>query len=123
VDVSLREIIDIVLRARPAGLNLTAANPRHEHEWKVWREVKLPDSKVLIPGVIDTTTNFVEHPEVVADRLIRFAEVVGREKVIAGTDCGFQPTLGNDQVDARVSWAKLRSLVEGAELASKALWA
>ena len=87
-DIPLKDIIDVVLRARPAGLNLTAANPRHEHEWKVWREVKLPSDKVLIPGVIDTTTNFIEHPELVADRLIRFAEVVGKENVIAGIDCG-----------------------------------
>jgi 5-methyltetrahydropteroyltriglutamate--homocysteine methyltransferase len=123
VDVPLVDIVDIVLRARPSGLNLTAANPRHEHEWKVWRDVELPPGKVLIPGVIDTTTNFVEHPEVVADRLIRYAGVVGRENVVAGIDCGFQVNAGDTQVDARVSWAKLQSLVEGAKLASTELWA
>jgi 5-methyltetrahydropteroyltriglutamate--homocysteine methyltransferase len=117
-DVPIREILDEVLRARPAGLSFEGANPRHAHEWKVWRDVKLPDGKVLIPGVIDTTTTFVEHPELVAERIERYAEVVGRARVIAGTDCGFGTSAWGRKVPASIVWAKLRSLVEGAQLAS-----
>jgi 5-methyltetrahydropteroyltriglutamate--homocysteine methyltransferase len=118
LDVPLRDIVDIVLRARPAGISFEGANPRHEHEWTVWKEVKLPPGKVVIPGVIDSTTNFVEHPELVAQRIARYAGVVGQENVIAGTDCGFGTFADNDSVDARIAWAKLRALAEGARLAS-----
>jgi 5-methyltetrahydropteroyltriglutamate--homocysteine methyltransferase len=121
-DVPLQDIVDIVLRARPVGLSFEGANPRHAHEWKVWRHVRLPDDKVLIPGVIDSTTNFIEHPELVAERIERYADVVGRERVIAGTDCGFGTSAWGRKVDGKIAWAKLRSLVEGARLASKALW-
>ena len=121
-DVPLQDIVDIVLRARPVGISFEGANPRHAHEWKVWRNVRLPDDKVLIPGVIDSTTNFIEHPELVAERIERYADVVGRERVIAGTDCGFGTSAWGRKVDGKIAWAKLRSLVEGARLASKALW-
>jgi 5-methyltetrahydropteroyltriglutamate--homocysteine methyltransferase len=120
-DVPLRDIVDVVVKGRPAGLMFPGANPRHEHEWKVWRDVKLPDGKVLIPGVIDTTTNFIEHPELVAERIVRYAQVVGRERVIAGCDCGFGTFAGRVQVDSNIVWYKLRSLVEGARLAEAEL--
>jgi 5-methyltetrahydropteroyltriglutamate--homocysteine methyltransferase len=118
LDVPLRDIVDLVLAARPAGISFEGANPRHEHEWKIWQDVKLPPGKVLIPGVIDSTTNFIEHPELVAERIVRYARVVGRENVIAGTDCGFGTFADNDAVDARIAWAKLRALADGARLAS-----
>jgi 5-methyltetrahydropteroyltriglutamate--homocysteine methyltransferase len=121
-DVPLKDIVDIVITGRPQGLVFAGANPRHEHEWKVWKDVKLPDGKVLIPGVIDTTTNFIEHPELVAERIGRYAQVVGRENVIAGCDCGFGTFAGRVQVDTNIVWYKLRSLVEGARLASRELW-
>jgi len=121
-DVPLRDIVDELLKARPAGLSLMGANGRHEHEWKVWQEVRLPDGKILIPGVIDSTTNIIEHPEVVAERLVRYASVLGRENVIAGVDCGFGTNAQTDQVDPKIAWAKLRALVEGAELATRELW-
>jgi 5-methyltetrahydropteroyltriglutamate--homocysteine methyltransferase len=121
-DVPLRAIVDLVLQALPVGLSFEGANPRHEHEWKIWRDVKLPADKVLIPGVIDSTTNFIEHPELVADRILRYAEVVGRERVIASTDCGFGTSAWGRKVDGQIAWAKLQSLVEGARLASKELW-
>jgi 5-methyltetrahydropteroyltriglutamate--homocysteine methyltransferase len=120
-DVPLREIVDLVLQARPAGLSFEGANPRHAHEWKVWKDVRLPDDKVLIPGVLDTTTNFVEHPELIAQRLARYADAVGRERVIAGTDCGFGTSAWGRKVDAKIAWAKLQAMVEGARLASTAL--
>jgi 5-methyltetrahydropteroyltriglutamate--homocysteine methyltransferase len=123
LDVPLRDIVDIVLKARPAGLSIEASNPRHEHEWTVFEDVRLPDGKMLVPGVVDSTSNFVEHPEVVAQRLLNFARVVGRENVVAGTDCGFATIAAWHAVDPRVAFAKLRSLVEGAELASGRLWA
>jgi 5-methyltetrahydropteroyltriglutamate--homocysteine methyltransferase len=121
-DIPLRDIVDILLTARPAALSIVGANGRHEHEWKVWQDVQLPAGKVLIPGVIDSTTNIVEHPEVVAERLIRYAHILGRENVIAGVDCGFGTSAQTDQVDSEVAWAKLRALVEGAELATRTLW-
>ena len=121
-DVELKDIIDIVLRAKPAGLMLMASNGRHAHEWKVFRDVKLPDGKYVIPGVLDSTTNIVEHPEVVADRLIQYAEVVGRDNVMAGTDCGFGTAAGMDTVVPTVTWAKFRSQAEGARIASEYLW-
>ncbi len=122
LDVPLHDIIDIVLRARPAALSFEAANPRHAHEWKVFREVALPPGKILIPGVLDSTTNYIEHPELVAERLCRFAEVVGRENVIAGTDCGFATFAGLAEVDPQITWAKFRAMAEGARIASQQLW-
>ena len=121
-DVPLKEIIHLVLKARPEGISFEGANPRHAHEWKVWRDVRLPDDKVIIPGVLDSTTNFIEHPELVAERIVRYAEVVGRERVIASTDCGFGTSAWGRKVDGKIAWAKLQSLVEGARLASKELW-
>jgi 5-methyltetrahydropteroyltriglutamate--homocysteine methyltransferase len=121
-DIPLREILPLVLKARPAGLSFEGANPRHAHEWKVWQVIRLPDEKVIIPGVLDSTTNFIEHPELVAERIMRYAEVVGRERVIAGTDCGFGTSAWGRKVDGKIAWAKLQSLVEGARLASAALW-
>jgi 5-methyltetrahydropteroyltriglutamate--homocysteine methyltransferase len=121
-DVELKDIIDIVLKAKPAGLMLMASNGRHAHEWKVFADVKLPEGKYVIPGVLDSTTNVVEHPEVVADRLIRYAEVVGRDNVMAGTDCGFGTIAGMDVVVPTVTWAKFRSQAEGAKIASEYLW-
>jgi 5-methyltetrahydropteroyltriglutamate--homocysteine methyltransferase len=121
-DVPLKDIVDIVLKGRPQGVSFPGANPRHGHEWKVWKDVKLPDGKIIIPGVIDSTSNFVEHPELVADRIVQYASVVGRENVIAGVDCGFGTFAGRLQVDSKIVWMKLTSLAEGAQLASKQLW-
>ena len=121
-DIPLASIVREVLKAKPAALLLEASNPRHAHEWAVWQEVELPDDKVLVPGVIDTTTNFVEHPELVAERICRFAELVGRERVIAGTDCGFGTFAGFGAIEPSICWRKLASLVEGAALASTRLW-
>ena len=120
-DVPLRDIADVVIRARPAAFVIAGANPRHEHEWKVWKDVKLPEGKTLVAGVIDSTSNFIEHPELVAERIVRYASVVGRENVMAGVDCGFGTFAGRVQVDTNIVWHKLRSLVEGADLASKQL--
>jgi 5-methyltetrahydropteroyltriglutamate--homocysteine methyltransferase len=122
LDVPLRDIIDLLLTARPAGLSFEGANPRHEHEWNVFEDVKLPEGKLLIPGVLDSTTNFIEHPELVAQRLLRYARLVGRDNVIAGVDCGFATFVGRPTVDARIAWAKLGAMVEGARLASRKLW-
>jgi len=122
-DVPFAEIADLILGARPAGLLVEGANPRHEHEWRVFEDVALPEGKVIVPGVIDTLTSYVEHPEVVAQRIVRYAEVVGRENVIAGTDCGFATFANFTPVNPDIAWAKLRSLVEGAQIASRELWA
>jgi 5-methyltetrahydropteroyltriglutamate--homocysteine methyltransferase len=121
-DIPLRDIIYTVLQARPAGLSYEAANPRHEHEWKVFEEVKLPEGKMLLPGVLDSTTNFIEHPELVAQRITRFASVVRRETVIASTDCGFATFVGFHTVDPKIARAKLGTMVEGAQIASQELW-
>jgi 5-methyltetrahydropteroyltriglutamate--homocysteine methyltransferase len=121
-DVELKEIADLVLQAPAKFIYVEAANPRHEHEWEVWKEVTLPDDKALIVGVVDVKTNHVEHPHVVAQRIERFAEVVGRERVIAGTDCGFATFVGMHHVFPRVAWLKLDSLVKGAQVASERLW-
>ncbi len=121
-DVELKDIVDIILKVKPAGLMLMSSNGRHAHEWKVFRDVKLPDGKYVIPGVLDSTTNIVEHPEVVADRLISYAGVVGRDNVMAGTDCGFGTAAGMDIVVPSVTWAKFRSQAEGARIASAYLW-
>jgi 5-methyltetrahydropteroyltriglutamate--homocysteine methyltransferase len=121
-DVPLVDILDLVLAARPQGVSFEAANPRHAHEWRVFERVKLPPDKLIIPGVLDSTTNFIEHPELVAERIGRYARLVGRENVIAGTDCGFGTWVGQAAVDADIVWAKLASLAEGARLASDELW-
>jgi 5-methyltetrahydropteroyltriglutamate--homocysteine methyltransferase len=104
-------------------MTIVGANGRHEWEWQVWRDVELPDGKVIVPGVIDSTTNIIEHPETVADRIVRYAGVLGRENVIAGVDCGFGTFAGRVQVDSKIVWMKLASLTEGARRASKQLWA
>ena len=121
-DVPLREIVDTVLQARPLGLSIEGANPRHGHEWKVWQDVTLPEGKVLIPGVLDTTTNFIEHPELIAQRILNYAGVVGRQNVIAGSDCGFGTSAWGRKVETNVAWAKLAAMAEGARLASRELW-
>ena len=121
-DLPLQKILPIILKAKPQAISFEAANPRHEHEWVVWKETKLPDDKVLIPGVIDTCTNYIEHPELVTQRICRFADVVGRERVIAGADCGFASFAGSNEVHPSIVWAKFKSLVEGARLASAQLW-
>jgi 5-methyltetrahydropteroyltriglutamate--homocysteine methyltransferase len=122
-DVPLKTLVDLVLKVRAQAYSLEAANPRHEHEWQVWKDVKLPDGKILIPGVVTHSTNVVEHPELVAWRIKNFAALVGRENVIAGTDCGFSQSYNIVRVHPSVQWAKLKSLTEGARLASKELWA
>jgi 5-methyltetrahydropteroyltriglutamate--homocysteine methyltransferase len=118
-DVDLADILDVVLRARPAGISVEASNPRHAHEWELFEERRLPDGRYLIPGVVDSTTNFVEHPRLVAQRLTRYAGAVGRGRVMAGTDCGFGTFAGMDAVAPSIVWAKLAALVEGARLASE----
>ncbi|HEV2186005.1 MAG TPA: cobalamin-independent methionine synthase II family protein [Stellaceae bacterium] len=122
-DVPLADIIDVIFTAKPAGLSFEAANPRHAHEWKLFETAKLPEGKVLIPGVIESKTNFNEHPELIAQRIGRYAALVGRENVIAGSDCGYGTWVGQAAVDPQVVWAKLKSLTEGARLASKEFWA
>jgi 5-methyltetrahydropteroyltriglutamate--homocysteine methyltransferase len=121
-DVPLATIIDLVLAARPSAVSFEGANPRHEHEWKVFEEVKLPEGKVVIPGVLDSTTNYIEHPELVAQRIVRYADVVGRANVIAGSDCGFATFAAFLPVDPQITWAKLAAMAEGARLASHQLW-
>ena len=121
-DIPIKDIVDIILRAKPMAVSFPGANPRHGHEWKVWQDVKLPDGKAIIPGVIDSTSNFVEHPELVADRIVQYARAAGRENVIAGVDCGFGTFAGRVQVDTKIVWMKLASLAEGARLASRQLW-
>jgi 5-methyltetrahydropteroyltriglutamate--homocysteine methyltransferase len=121
-DVPLKDIIDLLFMIQGDALSIEAANPRHEHEWKVFEDVRLPEGKLLIPGVIDTCSTYIEHPEVVAQRIVRFAQIVGRENVIAGTDCGFGTFLGTSVIAPSVAWDKLQSLAEGARLASEELW-
>jgi 5-methyltetrahydropteroyltriglutamate--homocysteine methyltransferase len=121
-DVELSRIVDVVLRARAGAISLEVANPRHEHEWAVWKDTSLPDDKILLPGVIDTSTNYVEHPDLVAERIVRLAAVVGRERVIASTDCGFGTAAGHGKIDPGVAFLKLGSLVEGAARATRQLW-
>ena len=121
-DVPLSDLVDILLRCKAGALSFEAANPRHQHEWRVWDEVKLPDDKILIPGVIDTCSSYVEHPEIVAERIVRFADLVGRERVIAGTDCGFANFASYQIVDPKIAWMKLAALAEGAALGSHRLW-
>jgi 5-methyltetrahydropteroyltriglutamate--homocysteine methyltransferase len=121
-DVPLADIIDLVLKVRVGHYSFEAANPRHAHEWRVWEDAKLPRGKILIPGVISHATNVVEHPELVAERIVRLAKIVGRESVIAGTDCGFAQSPFAQRVHPTIMWAKLNALAEGARLATKALW-
>jgi 5-methyltetrahydropteroyltriglutamate--homocysteine methyltransferase len=121
-DVPFRDIADLVLQVRAGGYSIELANPRHEHEWRVWEHLKLPPETVLIPGVISHATNIVEHPELVAERIVRLARLVGRENVIASTDCGFAQVTYFARVHPQIMWAKLEALVEGARLASKELW-
>jgi len=117
-DIALERVIGIILKARPATILFEAANPRHEHEWKVWAETKIPGHKVLAPGLIDTCSNYVEHPELIAQRIERFAAIVGVERVIASTDCGFGTFAGYGKIDPAVTWKKLRALREGADIAA-----
>jgi len=121
-DVALADIIDIVFLARPSAISLEAANPRHAHEWAVFEQVQLPDGKLLIPGVIESKSNFIEHPELIAQRIARYANLVGRENVIAGSDCGYGTWVGQAAVDAQVVWAKFAAMAEGARLASRQFW-
>jgi 5-methyltetrahydropteroyltriglutamate--homocysteine methyltransferase len=121
-DVPLAHVIDIVFKAKPCAISLEAANPRHAHEWAVFERVKLPDGKVLIPGVIESKSNFIEHPEVIAQRIGRYANLVGRENVIAGSDCGYGTWVGQAAVDPDVVFAKLAAMAEGARIASKQFW-
>jgi 5-methyltetrahydropteroyltriglutamate--homocysteine methyltransferase len=117
-DIPLRDIVDIVLKVRAQAYSIEASNPRHEHEWQLWEDVKLPEGKMLIPGVVSHCSDFIEHPELVAQRLVRYANIVGRENVIAGTDCGLGERVGHPSI----VWAKFQSLAEGARLASQQLW-
>jgi 5-methyltetrahydropteroyltriglutamate--homocysteine methyltransferase len=121
-DVPLADILDVVFLARPNGISFEAANPRHAHEWRVFERITPPAGKVLIPGVIDSTTNFIEHPDLVAERIGRYARLVGRDNVVAGTDCGFGTWVGQSAVDPDIVWAKLAALAEGARLASREFW-
>jgi len=121
-DIPFAKVAPILVKAKPQALVVEAANPRHAHEWNVWQETKLPDDKILVPGVLDTSTNYVEHPELVAERICRFADVVGRERVIAGSDCGFGTFAGYGKLDPDISFKKLAAMAQGAEIASKRLW-
>jgi 5-methyltetrahydropteroyltriglutamate--homocysteine methyltransferase len=116
-DLPLKHVVDLMLKVTAGAYSVEAANPRHEHEWKIWRDTKLPDGKILIPGVVSHASNVVEHPELVCDRIVQYAELVGRENVIASTDCGM-----GGRVHPQIGWAKLKALVEGAEMATKELW-
>ena len=122
-DIPLEEIINVVLKARPQAISFEGANPRHEHEWEVFQSVRIPDDKIIIPGVVDSTTNYIEHPRLVAQRIVRYAELVGKENVIAGSDCGFGTfARSNYNVEPEIVWAKFRAMAEGARLASEQLW-
>jgi 5-methyltetrahydropteroyltriglutamate--homocysteine methyltransferase len=121
-DFELKHFVDLMLKIKAAAYVIEAANPRHEHEWAIWQDHPLPDGKILVPGVVSHCIHLVEHPELVAQRLVRFADVVGRERVIAGTDCGFGTSGAGDEIHPDVAWAKLRALVEGARIASERLW-
>jgi 5-methyltetrahydropteroyltriglutamate--homocysteine methyltransferase len=121
-DIPLIDILDVVFKARPSAISFEAANPRHAHEWTVFERVKLPDGKVLIPGVIESKSNFIEHPELIAQRIANYARLVGRENVVAGSDCGYATWVGQAAVDPDVVWAKFRALAEGARIASRQFW-
>jgi 5-methyltetrahydropteroyltriglutamate--homocysteine methyltransferase len=121
-DIDVEKVLPIILKAKPAAILFEAANPRHAHEWVAWKEARIPDDKVLVPGVLTSTSNYVEHPELIAQRICQFADIVGRERVLAGTDCGFGTFAGIGKMDADISYAKLASLAEGARRASRRLW-
>jgi 5-methyltetrahydropteroyltriglutamate--homocysteine methyltransferase len=121
-DQPLKNLVDLYLNARPQGLSIVGCNGRHEYEWRVWQEVKLPDEKILIPGVIDNTSGIVEHPETVAERITRYASIVGGAQVIASVNCGFGNVVSPELRDERLIWAKLKALVDGAKLATRRLW-
>ena len=121
-DIDLVKIMDVILKAKPSAILFEASNPRHGHEWAVWKEATIPENKILVPGVVDSTSNYVEHPELVSQRIQQFANIVGRERVIAGTDCGFSTFAGVGKVDSKIVWKKLESLAEGARLASAKLY-
>ena len=121
-DIDVGKVLPIILKAKPAAILFEAANPRHAHEWAVWKQARIPDDKVLVPGLLTSTSNYVEHPELIAQRLCQFADIVGRERVLAGTDCGFGTFAGIGKMDAEISYAKLASLAEGARRASARLW-
>jgi len=121
-DIDFRKVAPILVKAKPQALVVEAANPRHAHEWVVWNETKLPDDKILIPGVLDTSTNYVEHPELVAERICRFVDIVGRERVIAGSDCGFGTFAGYGKLDPDISFKKLKAMADGAAIATRRLW-
>ncbi len=121
-DVPLADIIDVIFTAKPAGLSFEAANPRHAHEWKIFETIKLPDGKLLIPGVLESKTNFIEHPELIAQRIGRYATLVGRENVVGGSDCGYGTWVGQAAVDPQIVWAKLAALAEGARIATREFW-
>ena len=121
-DMELKDVVDIMLKVRAGAYSFEAANPRHEHEWRVWEGVKLPEGALLVPGVITQSTILVEHPELVAERIVKFAKVVGRENVIAGSDCGFATFAGSTEIHPSVVWAKLKALSDGARIATKQLW-
>jgi 5-methyltetrahydropteroyltriglutamate--homocysteine methyltransferase len=119
LDIDLAKIVDVILRAKPTTILFEAANPRHAHEWAVWREASIPEDKILAPGVLDSTTNYIEHPELVAQRVLAFTDIVGPDRVVAGTDCGFGTWAGFGAIDPDICWAKLRSLAEGARIAAE----
>jgi 5-methyltetrahydropteroyltriglutamate--homocysteine methyltransferase len=121
-DMELKDMVDVLMSIKAGAYSFEAANPRHDHEWKVWKDVKIPNNRVLIPGLVTHSSILVEHPELVADRILNFASVVGRENIIAGTDCGFATFAGQHEIHPSITWAKLNSLVEGAKIASKQLW-
>jgi 5-methyltetrahydropteroyltriglutamate--homocysteine methyltransferase len=122
-DIPVEKIMPILLKAKPQAYQFEASNPRHGHEWKAWRDAPLPDDKILIPGVLDSTSNFVEHPELVAQRIEQFAEIVGRERVLAGSDCGFGTFAGFGKMDPGIIFKKLEAAAQGAAIASARLWA
>lgn len=121
-DIALEKILPIVLKAKPNAILFEASNPRHAHEWVVWRDARVPDDKILVPGLLTSTSNYVEHPELIAQRICQFADIVGRERVLAGTDCGFGTFAGVGKMDPEISWRKLESLVSGSARASQRLW-
>lgn len=121
-DIGVEKILSVVMKAKPSAILFEASNPRHAHEWAVWKDATIPDDKVLIPGVIDSVTNFVEHPQLVAERICRFANIVGRERVMAGTDCGFGTFAGFGAIHPTIAYAKFSALAEGASIASEQLW-
>ncbi len=121
-DIDVAKVLPIILKAKPSAILFEAANPRHAHEWLAWREARIPDDKVLVPGLLTSTSNYVEHPELIAQRIGVFADIVGRERVLAGTDCGFGTFAGIGKMDAEISYVKLAALAEGARRASQRLW-